>query len=66
MAFRGGVDKRCLAAGGQAVRDELERLRPVVESGGYSPGCDHGVPPNVTWPNGVDYCRELAKLTGWI
>ncbi len=66
MAYRQGVDKRCIAAGGTVLRDELERLAPVVRDGGYIPGCDHGVPPDVSWPCFVDYCRRLAQLTGWL
>jgi uroporphyrinogen decarboxylase len=65
MAYRGGVDKRAMAAGGDAIRAELARLAPVVEQGGYIPGCDHGVPPDVSWPNFVDYARLLAEMTGW-
>jgi len=66
MAFRGGVDKRAIAAGGEVIEAELERVRPVVEDGGYIPGCDHGVPPDISWPNFVHYSRLLARLTGWL
>ncbi len=66
MAYRGGVDKRCIAKGGHAIRRELERLDPVVRDGGYIPGCDHGVPSDVSWPDFVDYARGLARMTGWL
>jgi hypothetical protein len=66
MAYRGGVDKRAMAAGGQTIRDELKRIEPVIQDGGFIPGCDHGVPADVSWPNYVGYCRLLAKLTGWL
>ena len=66
MAYRGGVDKRCIAKGGQALRDELKRIEPVVRDGGFIPGCDHGVPHDVSWENYVDYCRQLAQMTGWL
>jgi uroporphyrinogen-III decarboxylase len=66
IAFRGGVDKRKMAVGGQAIRHEIARLQPVIDSGGYIPGCDHGVPSDVSWPNFLDYCRLLAEATGWI
>jgi uroporphyrinogen decarboxylase len=65
MAYRGGVDKRAMAAGGQTLRREIDRLRPVIEAGGYIPSCDHGIPSDVSWPNFLDYCRLLAKATGW-
>ena len=66
MAYRGGVDKRCMAKGGQVIRDELARLEPVIQDGGYIPACDHGVPADVSWPDYVEYSRLLAKMTGWI
>jgi uroporphyrinogen decarboxylase len=65
MAFRMGVDKRKMAAGGRELEAELDRLAPVIMDGGYIPGCDHGVPHDVSWQNFVDYSTQLAKLTGW-
>ena len=66
MAYKGGVDKRAIAKGGDVIEAELERIRPVVEDGGFIPSCDHGVPPDISWPNFVHYSRLLAKLTGWL
>lgn len=65
MAYSGGVDKRAMAKGGQAIRDEIARIAPVVEDGGYIPGCDHGIPPDVGWPQMLEYCELLAKITRW-
>ena len=66
MAYKGGVDKRAIARGGDAIAAELERIRPVAEDSGYIPSCDHGVPPDISWPNFVHYSRLLARLTGWL
>lgn len=66
MAYRGGVDKRAMARGGQALEDEMARLEPVIRSGGYIPSCDHGVPSDVSWANYLHYVRLLARLTGWL
>jgi len=66
MAYRGGVDKRAIAKGGAAIEHEIRRLEPVVQSGGFIPACDHGVPPDVSWPNYVYYTSLLAKVTGWM
>jgi len=66
MAYRGGIDKRAIAKGGQTMRAELMRVAPLIEDGGYIPGCDHGVPPDISWPDFVEYARLLAKLTGWL
>jgi len=67
MAFIGGIDKRCLAAGGKIMEDEVLRVvPPLLEQGGLIPGCDHGVPPDISWPDFVEYTRLLARLTGWL
>ena len=66
IAYRQGVDKRAIAKGGDVIRAELKRIEPVVRDGGFIPGCDHGVPFDISWPNFVDYCRLLARLTGWL
>ncbi len=66
MAYRDGIDKRCIARGGQAVSDELKRIEPVVTDGGFIPCCDHAVPHDVSWPNFVDYSGRLARMTGWL
>ena len=66
IAFRQGVDKRAIAKGGDVLRAEVDRLAPVVRDGGYIPGCDHGVPPDISWPNFVEFSRMLARMTGWL
>ncbi|NLA59125.1 MAG: hypothetical protein GX855_09540 [Firmicutes bacterium] len=67
MAYIGGLDKRALAAGGKVMEQELMRVvPPLLEEGGFIPGCDHGVPPDISWPNFVEYTRLLAQLTGWL
>ena len=66
IAYSGGVDKRAMARGGSTLEAEIARLRPVIDAGGYIPGCDHGVPSDVSWPNYVEYVRLLARATGWL
>jgi uroporphyrinogen decarboxylase len=65
IAYSGGIDKRALAKGGSIMEEELRRVQPVIEDGGYIPGCDHGVPPDISWPNFIEYAKLLAKMTGW-
>jgi hypothetical protein len=49
------------------MRDEVMRVvPPLLKGGGFIPGCDHGVPPDISWPNFVAYARLLAQLTGWL
>ena len=66
ISYVGGVDKRCIAKGGDIIAKEMERLAPVIKSGGYIPGCDHGVPHDISWQNFIGYCKILAQLTGWL
>jgi len=65
LAYVGGIDKRAIAARGDAIRREIARVRPVLQDGGYIPSCDHGVPPDISWPSFLGYCRMLARETGW-
>ena len=62
IAMIGGFDKRILAQGKQEIRQELERIRPVIEGGGYIPNCDHGVPHDVPFEN-VCFFVEYLKST---
>jgi uroporphyrinogen decarboxylase len=67
IAYLGGVDKRAIAAGGEVMEAEVMRVvPPLLKEGGFIPGCDHGVPPDISWPNYVAYSRLLAKLCGWL
>ena len=65
MAFKGGIDKRAIAKGGSIIRNEMKRIEPVIKSGGYIPGCDHGVPADVGLNEYLEYCEILAIMTGW-
>ncbi|NLC68354.1 MAG: hypothetical protein GX754_06135 [Clostridiaceae bacterium] len=67
MAYTGGIDKRAIAKGGKDMVDEVMRVvPPLLKDGGFIPGCDHGVPSDISWPNYVEYARLLSKLTGWL
>jgi uroporphyrinogen decarboxylase len=55
----GGVDKRAIAHGREAIDTELERVRPLIAEGGYIPMTDHTIPPDVKYS---DYRYYLAKL----
>ena len=66
MAYKQGIDKRCIAQGGKVLEAEMDRITPVIMDGGYIPGCDHGVPFDISWQNFVHYACILAELTGWL
>jgi hypothetical protein len=62
LALMGGIDKRALARGPDAIEAELARVRPAVEAGRYIPTLDHLVPDNVSWENYCTYARGLKEL----
>ncbi len=67
MTYQGGIDKRAIAKGGKTMEKEVMRVvPPLLKEGGFIPRCDHGVPPDISWPNYIEYSRLLAKLTGWL
>lgn len=56
----GGVDKRELARGKEAIRNHLRELIPLIEEGGFIPTVDHLVPPDVSWDN-FRYYMDLKQ-----
>ena len=49
LAMMGGIDKRALAVGPEAIDRELARIRPALAAGRYIPELDHLVPDDVSW-----------------
>ena len=61
----GGVDKRVLSTGRDAVRAHLREFIPLIEEGGYIPTVDHTVPPEVSWDQFMEYMElKRALLRG--
>ena len=58
----GGVNKRALISGREAIRAELKRIAPCVGEGGWIPHVDHRVPPDVTLDN-YRYYLALKRET---
>ncbi len=58
----GGVDKRDIAAGPDAIDRALRELVPLMESGGYIPALDHTFPPDISWPNFLHYMEQKQRL----
>jgi len=65
LAIFGGIDKRVLASGRDAIDAMLERIIPPMrERGGYIPTCDHGVPAEVPLADYVYYRKRVVALGG--
>jgi hypothetical protein len=64
LAMFGGIDKRVLAKGREAIDRHLDYiLPPMHKRGGYIPTCDHGVPEEVRYEDYLHYrkrCLEYA------
>ena len=59
----GGMNKTVFARDYQAVDQEVERLRPLMELGGYIPCPDHRVAPDAKFENVQYYCEKMKSLT---
>lgn len=57
----GGMDKRVFAQDYAAVDKEIERLKELVELGGYIPCPDHRIAPDAKWENVQYYCEQFRK-----
>lgn len=62
--FRGGIGKEPLVQGGKAIDRELERVRPLLEDGGYVPHLDHLVPPDIPYDHYLAYLEKKRRLIG--
>jgi len=60
----GGIDKRALAAGKDAIDSELERVMPSFKTGHYIPQLDHLIHPEVPYENFVYFCNKLKTMCG--
>jgi hypothetical protein len=58
----GGVDKREIAKGRQAIDAEIARLAPVIREGGYIPWIDHTVPPDTALADFEYYLEKKRKV----
>lgn len=59
LLMSGGIDKRIIAEGGDAIKRHLDYIMPFMRKrGGYIPTCDHGVPEEVSFENYMLY-RQL-------
>jgi len=57
-----GIDKRALVIGPEAIDRELRRVQPLVAEGGYIPGLDHSMPPDIPYAHFRYYMERLWDL----
>jgi Uroporphyrinogen decarboxylase (URO-D) len=64
VLLMGGVNKRALIAGKEAIRKEVDRIAPYVREGGWIPHVDHRCPPDVTFENYLYYLKYKRETFG--
>jgi uroporphyrinogen decarboxylase len=60
----GGLNKRAVATGKDAIEEELARVEPLIEEGGYIPHLDHSCPPDIPFANYRYFLKRLAEVCG--
>ncbi len=60
----GGMNKVVFTRDYAAVDAEIERLKPLVELGGYIPCPDHRLAPDSRWENVQYYCDRMRETFG--
>jgi len=63
LRMAGGMDKRVLAGDQAGIKRMVEEKIPLMREGGYIPGCDHGMPPDMPWENFLYYRKLMASVT---
>ncbi len=58
----GGMNKLVFARDRAAIDAEIERLKPLVELGGFIPCPDHRIPLGSTWDNVRYYCDRMREV----
>lgn len=64
LLMMGGFDKHILQASKAGIEQEVKRLAPLVEEGGYIGFCDHRVPPDVPLANYHFYLEQVREIWG--
>jgi uroporphyrinogen decarboxylase len=65
LALCGGIDKREIAKGREAIHRELyAKIPPLLERGGYIPFIDHAIPPDISLDDFKYYMDLKMKLIG--
>jgi uroporphyrinogen decarboxylase len=64
LRLRGGINKYALVEGGAAIDRELDRIKPLLDQGGFIPHLDHLVPPDIPYAHYCDYLEKKRRLIG--
>ena len=62
LVLGGGIPKEALISGPEAIDAEIQRLKPVIEEGGYIPALDDMVPLEVPLSHYRHYIDALRRI----
>jgi uroporphyrinogen decarboxylase len=62
MLILGAVNKIALIKGKKTIDEEMNRLKPLLQDGGFIPHVDHRCPPDVTYENYLYYIQKKHEL----
>ena len=62
LLIGGGMDKRVLASDPSAIKQMIDEKIPLMQEGGYISGCDHAMPPDISWENYLYYRQLLLAV----
>ncbi len=63
IIISGGIDKRILSNSKEAIKEELDRIMPLmVKRGGFISTCDHNVPSTVSYENYLYYRQQIVSM----
>jgi len=63
LIIEGGIDKRVLSKGKKEIEEEVNKKVPeLLKDGGYFPGIDHSLPPDVPLENYLYYLKLIREI----
>ena len=62
LLLGGGMDKRVLATSKTAIREMVDDKIHLMQEGGYIPGVDHAIPPDIPWENFLYFRKLVAEV----
>jgi hypothetical protein len=64
LCCNAGIDKTAVAEGGEALVVEMkEKFDTAWKYGRYTPGLDHGFPPDISWSNAKDFASRFLEYS---
>jgi len=62
LGIMGGLDKRALAKGREAINQEIDKVKRMIQFNGYVASPDHLIPPDVSWDHYKYFMERLRYI----